>query len=124
MLPVVDVKLKRRGVANTRSWLRQRAAAASSPPKDPAAYALCVASAVSAASRRTLWTTNCLRQAVWLEHLLCKAGIACEVRLGVRSGDGDELDAHAWVERDGHVLIGGVEKSASYLVLGKINTER
>jgi len=48
---------------------------------------------------------SCLVQALALEALLARAGHDAVVRLGVSSGP--VFDAHAWVECDGAILIGG-----------------
>jgi hypothetical protein len=50
-------------------------------------------------------SARCLAKALVLQWMLGRRGIASEVRIGVRRGDGP-LRAHAWVERRGQVLIG------------------
>ncbi len=59
---------------------------------------------VSAVSRYVPRAT-CLTQALALEALLRKQGYEAELRIGVAKEDGD-LKAHAWLEREGKILIG------------------
>jgi hypothetical protein len=60
--------------------------------------------AVRTAARRLPGTT-CLPAALVLQRMLCGAGHRSELHVGVaRAGNG--LAAHAWVARDGEVLIG------------------
>jgi hypothetical protein len=48
-------------------------------------------------------TATCLRQALLLHWLLRRRGLQPELRIGVRK-QGEALDAHAWMELDGHPL--------------------
>lgn len=59
--------------------------------------------AVSAAGRR-LPGTNCLSSAFATQRLLSRHGHESEVHIGVAKEDG-RLAAHAWVVRDGWVLV-------------------
>ena len=59
---------------------------------------------VTAVSRFVPLAT-CLTQALALQVLLRRRGVHSELKLGVKN-DSNELQAHAWVERDGKVLIG------------------
>ncbi len=64
--------------------------------------------AVSAASRRVPRAT-CLTQALALQTLLARQSLASDLHIGVaRDGDG-RFEAHAWLEAEGRVLIGGGE---------------
>jgi len=59
---------------------------------------------------------TCLTQALAVQILLNRQGILADLRLGVgRNGDG-QFKAHAWVEKDGRVLIGDYELE-SYCVI-------
>ena len=68
--------------------------------------------AVTAASRRIPRST-CLVQAVALHYLLTRAGHASSIHIGVKKPDGRNFEAHAWVELDHEILIGG-SPSASF----------
>src|SRR5262245_55511208 len=62
--------------------------------------------AVGAADRLVPGTT-CLVRALAVQALLARRGHASQLRLGVTGGGGRAFEAHAWLERDGRVLIGG-----------------
>jgi hypothetical protein len=67
--------------------------------------------AVRAASRYVLSPT-CLAQALALRRLLARHGRVSVLNLGVRNPPGGRLQAHAWLEADGRVILGdpgGVE---------------
>lgn len=57
-----------------------------------------------AAARRTPFAT-CLSSALALQRLLAANGHDSELHIGV-AGDGGAFAAHAWLERDGRILIG------------------
>jgi hypothetical protein len=59
---------------------------------------------VSIASRRGPYRAACLPASLALRHLLANRGIASDLRLGV-SAAGGELEAHAWVECRGVVIL-------------------
>jgi transglutaminase superfamily protein len=61
--------------------------------------------AVDAASRR-IPDASCLTQAVSALLLLRRHGYEAQFCVGVARGKSGSLDAHAWLERDGRVLIG------------------
>ena len=58
---------------------------------------------VDCAARHHLYPMRCLRRALVLQRLLWQRGIATELRLGV-AREGEALNAHAWLERDGRPL--------------------
>jgi hypothetical protein len=66
--------------------------------------------AVNAVARR-LPFTRCLPRALALQALLRQAGIASELRIGVRK-EPDGLLAHAWIEHQGRILADGVDPTA------------
>jgi transglutaminase superfamily protein len=61
--------------------------------------------AVERAGRHVPGAT-CLSQAIALQILLGRRGRTADLRLGVAPGEGRRLEAHAWLEAEGHVLIG------------------
>ena len=69
-----------------------------------------VAWAVTAASRYVPVAT-CLTQALVTKMLLGRFGYPAIVRIGVARSESGELQAHAWVESGGSVVIGGSEPS-------------
>lgn len=64
--------------------------------------------AVRAVSRRFPAAT-CLTQAIAARVLLVRHGLAAELRVGVARDAVGEFRAHAWLEREGRVIIGGDE---------------
>jgi len=77
-----------------------------------------VAWAITAAAARFLAPMTCLTKALATDTMLRRKGLASELRLGVRRGDGaDPLEAHAWVECGGDVVIGEIEDLPEYVVL-------
>jgi hypothetical protein len=65
---------------------------------------------VWAARTAARWTpaATCLSSALALQQLLCAHGHQSELHIGVARTAGD-FAAHAWVEREGRVLIGESE---------------
>lgn len=59
----------------------------------------------------------CLPQALATRFLLSRLGVATDLRIGVRKSEPEDLRAHAWVEFDGEVLIGGSEAPFEYHTL-------
>jgi hypothetical protein len=45
----------------------------------------------------------CLARSIALARVLGRRGVACDIRIGVRTNDG-QLEAHAWVEHNGQPL--------------------
>lgn len=62
--------------------------------------------AVSLAGRVTLGEKPCLPIAMATQWLLSRRGFSTDLRIGVMRGESGQLEAHAWVERDGLILIG------------------
>jgi hypothetical protein len=77
-----------------------------------------IAWAVSAVARRLPFRTTCLVEALAAEAMLRRRGFAPTLRIGVREpGFGQTpLDAHAWVECAGSVVIGRLANLADYAV--------
>jgi len=65
-----------------------------------------IAWAVRAASQYVPNAT-CLTQALAAQIMLARHGYPANLRIGVALGERNTLHAHAWVESDGTVLIGG-----------------
>jgi hypothetical protein len=78
-------------------------------------YRLRAAWAAHAVGRRLLPERPCLTQALVLQYLLLRRGDdAAELHIGVRKDEDTGLQAHAWVERSGQVLIGGTGAPDTY----------
>lgn len=50
---------------------------------------------------------SCLTQALALQALLGRAGTGSQLRIGVSRSARQDFEAHAWLECDGRVVIGG-----------------
>ena len=71
--------------------------------------------AVEAVSRRALRDRPCLTQALVARHLLRRRGVETTLEIGaVRDGEGDVV-AHAWLERNGRVVLGGEGSPSAYV---------
>ena len=66
-----------------------------------------VAFALPRAAARVPWRATCLVQALAAQRWLAHGGIASQLRLGARKSAADGLDAHAWLEAGGQVVVGG-----------------
>jgi len=64
--------------------------------------------AVEATGHVMPFLRNCLVQAVAAEAMMIRAGHRCDLRIGAAK-KGDEFLAHAWIERDGKILLGQFE---------------
>lgn len=56
---------------------------------------------------RVLPRANCLVRALVAEQLFARAGYVTTLRFGVANASGTLLTAHAWVECEGSVVVGG-----------------
>lgn len=65
--------------------------------------------AVETAARHMPLANTCLTQALVAQVLLARRGYPALLRIGVVKGENDDLQAHAWVESGGEVVIGGYE---------------
>lgn len=63
--------------------------------------------AVEAASRRLPWVRSCLTQALAAQVLLTLSGYPALLHIGVTRGEQGQFRAHAWVESEGKVVMGG-----------------
>lgn len=57
-------------------------------------------------ARRVVPGATCLPQALTAESLLLRSGLPSQLHIGVRKAADDGLEAHAWVESDGRIVIG------------------
>ena len=75
-----------------------------------------IARAVAAVGSRIRGTT-CLVEALAVDTMLRRRGYASALKVGVRRGAVMSIDAHAWVECSGAVVIGTTPELADYAVL-------
>jgi hypothetical protein len=62
--------------------------------------------AVTAAGQRLLGDKRCLTEALVAQFLLSRRGVAADLQIGVARGGKGQLEAHAWIEHEGRVLVG------------------
>lgn len=91
-------------VAGRLSSARMSAASAETTAQD-------VVWAVRRVSRAVPGAT-CLTQALAAQILLSRRGYASRLRIGVAHAPGDGLRAHAWLESDGIIVLGGAPVEA------------
>ncbi|UWG50335.1 Transglutaminase superfamily enzyme [Halalkaliarchaeum sp. AArc-CO] len=82
-----------------------------------------IAAAVEAVHRRAPFSPTCLMKAIVGKALLEANGHRAELKLGVTRKHG-EFHAHAWIERDGSVLIGELDDLAEYRILTERDADR
>ena len=70
-----------------------------------------------AAVGRCVPGASCLPQAIAGYRLLRRAGYAARLRIGIAAGAQAPFEAHAWLELDGRILLGGTESAARYAAL-------
>jgi hypothetical protein len=112
LLPATALCLRLLGYPRTRS-LMQRLLPRTAQSYDPAIEVPRVTRLVGVASRRGVYKANCLRQALVVWWLLARRGIETDLVIGVRK-DGGDFSAHAWVEFEGRVIIGGDDAPERY----------
>lgn len=62
--------------------------------------------AVSTAGALVPGGSNCLVRALTLQTLLAQRGVVTEVRIGFAQESGRLVEGHAWLELEGHVILG------------------
>jgi hypothetical protein len=77
---------------------------------DKVAWAVMVASHYIPGAR-------CLAQALATQVLLERRGYPTQLRIGFTRGMGGQMSAHAWVESQGRVAIGGAGNISYYTLL-------
>jgi hypothetical protein len=98
-------------------WYPRRRAASSRVA--PASTAQRVGAAVRAAAQRVPGTT-CLSEALAAETMLRARGVTSTRHIGVRApAAGVPLDAHAWLEAHGAIVVGHQPDLGDYRILTK-----
>lgn len=77
--------------------------------------------AASGLARLLLGERPCLVQALVVKGMLLRAGVSSDLRIGVMKNDEGKLLAHAWLERQGEVIIGGRRSPSQYLTLSPLH---
>lgn len=105
LLPLVAALLRLCGFARTQKLLRWFAGDRDRHEATAAELqeAERLAQLAAMAGRSGLLSATCLRQALLVDFMLRRRGLASELKLGVRKIEG-RFDAHAWVELGGLAL--------------------
>ena len=108
LLPAIKLGMTLLSYRELRSLVDRAARATRSPRNTPRASPERIAWAVERAGHCVPGAT-CLTQALVAKVLLERRGYSTLVRVGFTRTNGDEPLAHAWVESDGRVVLGGSE---------------
>jgi hypothetical protein len=73
-----------------------------------------IAWAITAVGRRIPFLSKCLIQAVTTKILLARWGYPAVMQVGVNRGENGQLEAHAWVESKGAIVMG--EAAAGHFI--------
>lgn len=83
---------------------------------DVGAYRKRVLQCITSVARNTLGAKPCLTQALVAQWMLGRTGFATDLKFGVSVGE-EGFEAHAWLEKDGRVLLGGSASPHRYTTL-------
>ena len=76
-----------------------------------------MAGTVNAVARHTIGNPTCLTRSLTLWWMLRRAGIASDLRIGVRKGQNENsIQAHAWIEIAGNVINDEATVRTTYAV--------
>ena len=95
IIAAVKIRLRLRGVQGTLCWMRAGSGRAGLAPDDIRATIARTRDAVQSAAALYPGRALCLEQSIALSYLLRRAGVAVELRFGVKP---NPFEAHAWVE--------------------------
>ncbi|MFH1130055.1 MAG: lasso peptide biosynthesis B2 protein [Pseudomonadota bacterium] len=76
-----------------------------------------IISAVLRASHIVPGGKHCLTKALVAQTMLKRNGLESQLRIGVMRSKGDRLDAHAWVECCGRIVVGAEKDLNRYVPL-------
>ena len=76
--------------------------------------------AVETAGRQFPAIGTCLYQALAAHVILARRGCRANLRIGVKRGADGKFTGHAWLEKDGRILIGG-EHQPAYIPMPMMN---
>ncbi len=68
-------------------------------------------------SSRLVPRCTCLVRALAAQILFRRGGVQTELRVGIAKDSSGQLKGHAWLEKNGEVLIGGMEDLSRYTLL-------
>lgn len=77
---------------------------------------------VNEATRYSPGEAKCLARALVTKMLLTQFGYAPDLKIGVAKGQGTGLQAHAWLEYRGQVIIGHLNDLSRFIPLPSLNS--
>jgi hypothetical protein len=99
-----------------RRMVEQRSQPRSGAPAAPRYAADDIVRVVGAVSRR-IPDASCLTQALSAQRLLAHEGYESLLQIGVARNESGTFEAHAWLEREGRIIIGEIPGLARYTPL-------
>lgn len=78
--------------------------------------------AIDAVARRFLPRRPCLTQALVGQRALGRLGVETDLRIGAVRDDRGVFVAHAWIEHNGKVVLGGTDSTRRYSPFRAINS--
>jgi hypothetical protein len=88
-------------------WLKRMEAAGGPPFSREGDQVAAIARSILRANKLLGWRDDCLPQALTARLLMKRQGLAANLRIGVKKGSDGQLRAHAWVEHNGDIVVGG-----------------
>lgn len=79
---------------------------------------------VNVASRYTPGEAKCLARALTTQLLLTRYGYTHQFHIGVAKGINNTLEAHAWIEYKGHVIVGWLSNLSHFKSLSTEGVRR
>lgn len=73
--------------------------------------------ALALVARHLLGDKPCLTQALAMQYLLQRRATPSTLRIGVKRDENGGLAAHAWIECENRVVIGGADSPSKYALL-------
>lgn len=116
LLMLTRVLLRLFPVVSVKRWLH-RLAQMARDPMDEAEALRSIPRAVTTASRHVPGGRHCLTKALVAWALLEAAGAPAELKAGLRRDPGGVLLGHAWLEREGQVVMDAGEDPGSFAPL-------
>jgi len=77
--------------------------------------------AVNVTGAKLLRDKPCLTQALAVQMLFKRRSVNSNLRIGVKKDPKGKLLAHAWVEKDGQIVIGGEASPEEYIPLPSLD---
>jgi len=119
LLPVFWLLLHRIGLARLHALIVRSAVRQVLPMSESRN----IANIVNTAARLSPFPVNCLTRSLLLRWSLRRRGIDSELRIGARLAGG-ALEAHAWVECEGHPVNDKLEVGRDFAVFGQLPAPR